>query len=75
MGLAATLDIAKPGELILLISYGSGAGSDAFIFETTKKIDEVRDKAPKLRKQLDDYKFYLEYGAYAKFRKKILVRN
>ena len=75
MGFAATLDIAKPGELILLVSYGSGAGSDAFIFETTKKIDEVRDRAPKLRKQLDEHKIYIEYGTYAKFRKKILVPN
>jgi len=75
MGFAATLDIAKPGDLILLVSYGSGAGSDTFIFEVTKKIDEVRNRAPLIRKQLDEYKLYLEYGTYAKYRKKILVPN
>jgi len=72
MGLAATLDEAKPGELILLVSYGSGAGSDAFIFKTTERLTEVQDKAPRLRKQLDEHKFYVEYGTYAKFRRKIL---
>lgn len=72
LGLAATLDEAKPGEIILLVSYGSGAGSDAFIFRTTKRLPEVRNLVPKVRKQLDEHKFYLEYGAYAKFRRKIL---
>jgi len=72
MGLAATLDEANPGEFILLISYGSGAGSDAFVFETTEKLLEIRDLAPKLRKQLDENKFYIEYGTYAKHRRKIL---
>ncbi len=72
MGLAATLDEAKPDEYILLISYGSGSGSDAFIFKTTDKLPEVRGLAPRLRKQLDENKFYLEYGAYAKHRRKIL---
>lgn len=72
MGLAATLDEAKAGELILLVSYGSGAGSDAFIFKTTAKLPEVQDKAPRLRKQLDEHKVYVEYGTYAKFRRKIL---
>ncbi|MFH1320433.1 MAG: hydroxymethylglutaryl-CoA synthase [Bacteroidota bacterium] len=72
IGLAATLDEAKPGELILLVSYGSGAGSDAFIFRTTDRLPEVHDLAPRTRKQLDEYKQYLEYGAYAKFRRKIL---
>jgi hydroxymethylglutaryl-CoA synthase len=71
MGLAATLDEANPGELILLCSYGSGAGSDAFIFRTTDRLLEVRDLAPRLRKQLDDHKYYIEYGTYAKFRRKI----
>ncbi len=72
IGLAATLDEAKPGQLILLVSYGSGAGSDAFIFRTTQRLLEIRDLAPRTRKQLDEHKMYLEYGAYAKFRRKIL---
>ncbi len=72
LGLAATLDEAKPGKSILLVSYGSGAGSDAFIFRTTERLLEVRNLAPNVRKQIDEHKFYLEYGAYAKFRRKIL---
>jgi hydroxymethylglutaryl-CoA synthase len=71
MGLAATLDEAKPGELIMLVSYGSGAGSDAFIFKATERLPEVRDRAPRLRKQLDEHKIYIEYGTYAKYRRKI----
>jgi hydroxymethylglutaryl-CoA synthase len=72
MGLAATLDVAKPDQLILLVSYGSGSGSDAFIFRTTKRLLEIRDLAPRTRKQLDEHKIYIEYGQYAKFRRKIL---
>lgn len=71
MGLAATLDQAKPGEYILLVSYGSGAGSDAFIFKTTYHLREAKKLAPMVRKQLDENKMYIEYGGYAKFRKKI----
>jgi len=72
MGLAATLDEAKPGQLIMLVSYGSGSGSDAFIYRTTKRLLEVRDLAPRTRKQLDEHKYYIEYGTYAKYRRKIL---
>ena len=72
MGLAATLDEAKPDQMILLVSYGSGSGSDGFIFRTTKRLLEIRDLAPRTRKQLDEHKIYIEYGKYAKFRRKIL---
>jgi len=71
LGLTATLDISKPGDLILIVSYGSGAGSDGFIFKVTKEIDAVRDLAPKTREILEENKHYLEYGVYAKFRQKI----
>lgn len=71
LGLTATLDIAHPGDKILLVSYGSGAGSDAFIFEVLDRITEVRDLAPKTRVLLESNKNYLEYGEYAKFRHKI----
>ena len=71
MGLAATLDEAGPDQLILLVSYGSGAGSDAFIFRTTARLPQIRSLAPLTRKQLDEHKIYIEYGTYAKFRRKI----
>ncbi|MEW5901422.1 MAG: hydroxymethylglutaryl-CoA synthase [Acidobacteriota bacterium] len=71
LGLTATLDISKPGDLILIVSYGSGAGSDSFVFRVTDRIDEVRDLAPKTRELLDKNKAYLDYGTYAKFRQKI----
>ncbi len=71
LGLTATLDISKPGDMILIVSYGSGAGSDAFVFRVTEKIDEVRDLAPTTRALLDKNINYLDYGTYAKFRRKI----
>jgi len=71
LGLTATLDISAPGDVILIVSYGSGAGSDGFIFKVTERINEVRDLAPKTRYLLEKNRQYLEYGVYAKFRQKI----
>lgn len=42
LAFANVLDVAKEGEKILLVSYGSGAGSDAFIFRVTKKLELAR---------------------------------
>ncbi|GAG37982.1 unnamed protein product, partial [marine sediment metagenome] len=71
IGLTAILDIANPGDLLLLTSFGSGAGSDSFIFKLTDRITEVQDLAAKTRPQLDENKFYVNYGTYAKLRGKI----
>ncbi len=72
IGLTAILDVAKPGDRIFMCSFGSGAGSDGFVFTVTKAAPKVRDLAPKTRDYLDKDRIYLDYGTYAKFRKKIL---
>lgn len=71
IGLSATLDVAKPGDMILMVSYGSGSGSDGFVFRVTERIDEVRDLAKKTTDYLDKNQRYLDYGTYAKYRRKI----
>lgn len=72
MGLTAILDEAKPGDRIFMVSFGSGAGSDGFIYTVTEEIKEVQNLAPKTRDYLDKKLFFIDYGTYAKFRKKIL---
>jgi hydroxymethylglutaryl-CoA synthase len=71
MGLSAVLDVASPGDMVLLTSFGSGAGSDSFIFKVCDRIDTVRDLAARTRPQLDENKIYVDYGTYAKLRGKI----
>ncbi|MBN1941150.1 MAG: hydroxymethylglutaryl-CoA synthase [Candidatus Diapherotrites archaeon] len=69
VGLGSVLDIAKPGEKILMASYGSGAGSDAFALTVTENIREKRAKVPVL--EMIKEKEYIDYTEYAKHRKKI----
>jgi hydroxymethylglutaryl-CoA synthase len=71
MGLTAILDVARPGDRVFMVSYGSGAGSDGFVWRVTDRIAEVQGMAPKTRDQLEHDPIYLDYGAYAKFRGKI----
>lgn len=70
LGLSAVLDEAKPGNRILVTSFGSGAGSDSFCITVTDKIEEVRDRAPKTRDYIDR-KQYIDYATYLKYRRKI----
>jgi len=70
LGLAAVLDIAKPNQKILVTSYGSGAGSDSFLIETTQAIDEKRERARLVQSYIDK-KEYIDYGVYVKHRKKL----
>ncbi|MEI7578912.1 MAG: hydroxymethylglutaryl-CoA synthase [bacterium] len=62
VGLSGALDVAKPGEYILLCSYGSGSGSDAFIFKVTDNINQLKILQP-LSEQIK-HKQYLTYSQY-----------
>lgn len=62
VGLAAVLDKAKPGDLILHCSYGSGSGSDAFIWQVTDKIKRLL-KLDSVEQQIA-HKRYISYPQY-----------
>ncbi|MBN1877098.1 MAG: hydroxymethylglutaryl-CoA synthase [Anaerolineae bacterium] len=69
-GFSAVLDIARPGDRVLLVSFGSGAGSDAFVWEVTDAIETRRDKARKVQ----DYiarRLEIDYALYARYRGKL----
>ncbi|MBS7615770.1 hydroxymethylglutaryl-CoA synthase [Candidatus Bathyarchaeota archaeon] len=68
VGLAAVLDIAKPNERILIVSYGSGAGSDAYSFMTTSQIIEKRQRQ-KLTVKYHAENPFLEYVDYTTYRR------
>ncbi|MGC8584763.1 MAG: hydroxymethylglutaryl-CoA synthase [Thermoplasmata archaeon] len=70
-GLSAILDIAKPEDRILAVSFGSGAGSDGFHIEITKNMEDYRrENAKAVWKQIESGK-YIDYAIYTKFKKKI----
>lgn len=68
LGLAAVLDVARPGERILLTSYGSGAGSDSFSIRVTEVIDLKRELAPPVMYYVEKREI-IDYSTYARNRK------
>lgn len=72
IGLAATLDVARPGERIFVTSFGSGAGSDAFSISVKDKIDDIRCGAPSVRDYIGNAE-YLDYAVYAKHKGKLRI--
>lgn len=70
LGLAAVLDEAKPNDLILLASFGSGAGSDSFVIKVTDAILERRQGHITVQSMIKDG-VRIDYALYAKFRGKI----
>lgn len=70
MGLIAVLDEAEPDDRILLASFGSGAGSDAFSLQVTHHLSEKRSKGKSIRAMIDKA-IKIDYATYAKFRRKI----
>ncbi|MGQ9679833.1 MAG: hydroxymethylglutaryl-CoA synthase [Candidatus Bathyarchaeia archaeon] len=71
LGLASTLDFANPGERILVVSYGSGAGSDAFSFVVQDAITKDRNLDPPVSSFINR-KRYIDYSTYVKIRGKIV---
>ena len=73
IGLTAILDVAKPGDRILLVSYGSGAGSDAFDLRATERITQRRNEAPTTADYIER-RIEINYAAYARFNGKLKTR-
>lgn len=70
IGLTAILDIAKPNDRILMVSYGSGAGSDAFDLIVTENILNKQNLAPTTQTYIDR-KTVIDYATYARYRGKL----
>ncbi len=72
VGLSAVLDVAQPGDRVLVVSFGSGAGSDAFDILVT---DGIAGKAA-LATRTAEYiarRTEIDYATYARYRGKIVV--
>lgn len=72
IGLTAILDIAKPGDRILMLSYGSGAGSDAFDLIVTDKITK-RQKLALTTRDYINRRTEIDYATYTRYRGKLKV--
>jgi hydroxymethylglutaryl-CoA synthase len=73
IGLTATLDVAKAGDRILMVSFGSGAGSDAFDITVTDNLASRRDLATKTM----DYvarRTEIDYATYVRYRGKLAMK-
>ena len=71
LGLSAVLDISKPGDHILAVSFGSGAGSDAFDITVTELMKDFdRSRGPLVSEMVEKERF-INYSMYVKYRKKI----
>lgn len=70
LGLTAILDVAQPDDTILVVSFGSGAGSDAFALRVTQHIRERQGRAPSTQ----DYiarRTEIDYATYVRYRRKL----
>ncbi len=75
IGLAAVLDVTKPGERILMVSYGSGAGSDGFDITITDDISNYNRANEFLIRNSIKSSEYIDYATYVKFREKLKLEG
>jgi hydroxymethylglutaryl-CoA synthase len=73
IGLTAVLDSAQAGQRILMVSYGSGAGADAFDLVVAPRLAERQHAAPTTR----DYiarRVPVDYAQYVRMRRKLALQ-
>lgn len=73
LGLTAVLDIAQPGDKILCVSFGSGAGSDAFALTMTSTITSKRHLAPTTQDYINR-RVEIDYATYTRYRQKLQMK-
>ena len=73
IGLTATLDIAQPGDRILMVSFGSGAGSDAFDILVTDKVTARAGLAMKTQEYIAR-RTEIDYATYVRYRGKLQMK-
>jgi hydroxymethylglutaryl-CoA synthase len=66
LGLSAVLDAAQPGQRVLHVSFGSGAGSDAFCWRVTERIAARREAAPRTQDYITR-RYAVDYGTYLRY--------
>lgn len=71
IGLTAVLDEAAPGDRIFVVSFGSGAGSDAFSLTATGRLAGRQAAAPRTKDYIARRK-EIDYGVYVRYRGKLL---
>lgn len=72
IGLTNVLDLAQPSDRILLVSFGSGAGSDVFSWVVTEALCERRERARKTAWYVNR-RTIIDYATYARYRGKLLM--
>jgi hydroxymethylglutaryl-CoA synthase len=73
IGLTAIFDVAQPGDRILMVSFGSGAGSDAFDLLVTEALLERRNRAHRTADYINR-RTEIDYATYVRFRGKLAMK-
>jgi hydroxymethylglutaryl-CoA synthase len=73
IGLTGILDEARAGDRVLMVSFGSGAGSDAFDIHVTDKLEARRDLARKTQDYIQR-RTEIDYATYVRYRGKLQMK-
>lgn len=73
IGLTAILDEAEPEDKVLLVSFGSGAGSDSMVIRVTDLIRERKSKALSTKEYIER-RTEIDYAKYVRMRGKLIMK-